>query len=494
MKIKIQNLLEMYKHESIHLQLTKSKNEFGQTVFESMQELVRTALNSKVVPGKVILDDQAINIEEAGTIYIGDIHGSLSAFLNILKASKLIDNEGNWIGGNKTLVQVGDLIDRGRHSWETLVYLRCLQLQAKEAGGNVVSLMGNHEQAVIFEQEIYPQDFYFCEFDTERKTVTIPGGKQVTIFPSVPKQGVSTEATLKNEFLALKEFLREDIKSGRMQLAYSDKERNFLAVHAGMEKKVLKEFIIEKLFNESSLRDTLLFLRRTEKVSSEELYKIMSDNNYSIDDLKDWLNSKLLRHVFAGIKLNIYDIVLGINSGVIWSRKKCLGLQGEAPKDLLGKTKKHKPLIVVGHTPMDSHPYNRLSETQGDCAKKMHNTFYIDTGISDEDTLSLSFNAVLNSENGGGKFSSFCYAGDTWKGRILLELDCKEKALDAKVPDTSAKEVDYPQYKPAACQTYNYREGAMNYRANHSGSSAPDKTVDSRCLYRHCNGPVIIHE
>jgi hypothetical protein len=57
----------------------------------------------------------------------------------------LIDAEYNWIGGQATFVQTGDLFDRGVRVREVLDLLMRLQGEAAAAGGRVEVLLGNHE-------------------------------------------------------------------------------------------------------------------------------------------------------------------------------------------------------------------------------------------------------------------------------------------------------------------------------------------------------------
>ena len=76
---------------------------------------------------------------------MGDIHGELKGFKEILAQAALKDARGNWSGKEAVLVQTGDVIDRGPHSIEAVQLLRQLQTQASAAGGQVVRLCGNHE-------------------------------------------------------------------------------------------------------------------------------------------------------------------------------------------------------------------------------------------------------------------------------------------------------------------------------------------------------------
>ena len=103
-------------------------------------------------------------------VALGDVHGAYDRLLNVLKVGGLIRAEASapgghaWAGGRRTLVSVGDLIDKGPKSLEVLDLLMRLQRQAAEAGGAVIVTLGNHEaeflarpgkkKAIEFEREL----------------------------------------------------------------------------------------------------------------------------------------------------------------------------------------------------------------------------------------------------------------------------------------------------------------------------------------------------
>jgi hypothetical protein len=83
--------------------------------------------------------------DTARIVAVGDLHGDYSAWVDVARDARLIDAKGNWIGGATTLVQLGDITDRGSDS---LKIIRSLQLLAKEAPrshGKVIVVLGNHE-------------------------------------------------------------------------------------------------------------------------------------------------------------------------------------------------------------------------------------------------------------------------------------------------------------------------------------------------------------
>ena len=78
-------------------------------------------------------------------VVVADVHGAHDRFVAILRAAGLIDARERWSGGRATLVQTGDVLDRGADSRRTLDLLRRLEGEASQAGGRVHALLGNHE-------------------------------------------------------------------------------------------------------------------------------------------------------------------------------------------------------------------------------------------------------------------------------------------------------------------------------------------------------------
>lgn len=105
--------------------------------------LVFPAVSSPLVadPGPEVEDGDSSRI-----VAVGDIHGELEGFRSLLRTTGLLDEEGGWAGGSATLVQLGDYLDRGPDVRGVMDLLMRLQDQARGEGGEVVVLLGNHEQ------------------------------------------------------------------------------------------------------------------------------------------------------------------------------------------------------------------------------------------------------------------------------------------------------------------------------------------------------------
>jgi hypothetical protein len=93
---------------------------------------------------------------------LGDLHGDIEVLWSSLNLAGLIDASGNWTGGDKILIQLGDLFDSVRPMTghpgvpyaggeERIVnFLKNLHLQAIEQGGMVVTCLGNHDINRLF--------------------------------------------------------------------------------------------------------------------------------------------------------------------------------------------------------------------------------------------------------------------------------------------------------------------------------------------------------
>lgn len=101
-------------------------------------------------------------------VAVGDLHADYDAWMAIAQAAKLVDAQGRWIGGNTTLVQLGDVTDRGRDSLRIIRNLQQLQRESMTDGGRVVVLLGNHEAMNVFGDLRYTTPEEFAAFADAR--------------------------------------------------------------------------------------------------------------------------------------------------------------------------------------------------------------------------------------------------------------------------------------------------------------------------------------
>ncbi|MBW6485466.1 MAG: metallophosphoesterase [Syntrophobacterales bacterium] len=144
------------------------------------------------------------SVEQKRRIVVGDIHGEVDGFREILRNAGLIDNKDNWSGSDCILIQTGDVIDRGPYSRETIALLRNLQKEAIHAKGAVIRLCGNHELMLL------QGKFFYANF--------------------------TNPASLMPE-------LTEEIAKGNVQAAYSDGAR--LYSHAGLRSAIRQALMAE---------------------------------------------------------------------------------------------------------------------------------------------------------------------------------------------------------------------------------------------------------
>ncbi len=76
---------------------------------------------------------------------VGDVHGKFEELTQLLRNANLIDSGRRWIGGRGHLVLLGDLFDRGPDVTRVLWFLYGLEAQARQQGGFVHIVLGNHE-------------------------------------------------------------------------------------------------------------------------------------------------------------------------------------------------------------------------------------------------------------------------------------------------------------------------------------------------------------
>jgi len=194
-------------------------------------------------------------------IAIGDLHGDLRATLSVLKLAEVIPqttteetiNNAHWCGGETWVIQLGDQIDRCRpDDWEQncikdlsdvyedegsnmaiIKLLLRLDDEARQSGGRVLGLLGNHEIMNVDKDFRYVSPKEFLEF--------VPEAQRTSTYT---KDGYPL-----GYYHRIKAFER----GGNMAKLYSVKKKSiimvgsFIFVHGGISQDLARKYTIAEI-------------------------------------------------------------------------------------------------------------------------------------------------------------------------------------------------------------------------------------------------------
>lgn len=110
---------------------------------------------------------------------VGDVHGHVEPLRDALCETGLIDAAGDWVAGKTHLWFLGDFVDRGPDGIAAIDLVMRLERQAAEAGGQVQTLLGNHEILLLgvhrFGDAEVPSDYGYRSFV---RSWALNGGQQ----------------------------------------------------------------------------------------------------------------------------------------------------------------------------------------------------------------------------------------------------------------------------------------------------------------------------
>jgi hypothetical protein len=131
-------------------------------------------------------------------VIIGDIHGDIKRFKNILLDAKIINNNIEWIAEpqNTIVIQMGDQIDSlnrvENNDWEVIEDLEMIKFTdlldkiANAKGGRVISIIGNHEFMNILGNYTYVSAKSIANNVKRRIELFKPGGQLSKILSDRP--------------------------------------------------------------------------------------------------------------------------------------------------------------------------------------------------------------------------------------------------------------------------------------------------------------------
>ena len=143
---------------------------------------------------------------EQRIVAVADLHGDYGAWLDIARDAKLIDAANHWAGGRATLVQLGDISDRGPDTLKIIRHLQQLEAEAPKSGGKVITLLGNHEAMNVTGDLRYvtPQE-YGAFADTQspaRREAWFNDNRKAILAAARAKNPKATEAEAKAAWIA----------------------------------------------------------------------------------------------------------------------------------------------------------------------------------------------------------------------------------------------------------------------------------------------------
>jgi hypothetical protein len=107
---------------------------------------MRTLLAAALIAGALVAPlTPSQPTDAARLLAVADVHGAYDELVAVLQRAGAVDAKVAWSGGRTTLVQTGDTTDRGADVRKVLDLLMRLEREAKAAGGQVITLLGNHE-------------------------------------------------------------------------------------------------------------------------------------------------------------------------------------------------------------------------------------------------------------------------------------------------------------------------------------------------------------
>lgn len=118
-------------------------------------------------------------------VALGDLHGDLDVTRRALRLAGAIGTDDHWTGGKLTVVQTGDVIDRGDSDREVLDLLERLRGEASRAGGALIAMSGNHEIMNVSGDFRYVSTKSAAAFP-DRRQAFAPGGPYARLLANWP--------------------------------------------------------------------------------------------------------------------------------------------------------------------------------------------------------------------------------------------------------------------------------------------------------------------
>jgi len=291
----------------------------------------------------------------------------LILLLAILKGTGIIDDGLSWTGGKTHLVQIGDVMDRGPDPKKIFDLLMRLDEEAKEVGGEVHALIGNHEEMnigdIALDREGYVTPSQFVSFlpDKYRKSQEKKFRKELGNNPS---KETESDSSLDGSLLPFWEKIIYEVRNEHLHPARRAYVKNFNKIYG---KWIIKQNAVIKINN-------IIFVHGgiNEKFSK---WKLKTINNCVRVELAD------LRAAAMGIRQPRIEPferqIVYAPDGPYWYRLFATTDESAFKENvdrILNNLKAE--YMVIAHTP-------RVIKTKKEMQRFQGRVWMIDTGISE---------------------------------------------------------------------------------------------------------------
>ena len=326
-------------------------------------------------------------------VAIGDVHGDLDTFFTLLREVDLIDAKGRWSGGARHLVQTGDLLDRGARSRGVVDLLMRLQIEAQEAGGRVVVLLGNHEVMNVVGDLRYvlKEEFAAYAGEEDDRLRKVERGKILELFrqgsPLLGSQyyrALSRQLTARNfdrafppGYFAHRRTFSPEGRSGKWLagLPFAHVESRTLFVHGGLTEKY--GLLSVDSLNQQCKQDLNLYLRAIAELETLGVYRRSLGSGrlreLAAAERRAGGSDPRVRRLLATIA-SVWKGVLYSEDGPVWNRSLALDPEARRARSVRRILRAHDvERIVIGH----SQPRSLKVEARFDSR-----VILIDTGMN----------------------------------------------------------------------------------------------------------------
>jgi hypothetical protein len=285
-------------------------------------------------------------------VAIGDVHGDFDDFVAILQHIGLIDKQNHWTGGKTTLVQVGDILDRGPKPREVMDLMMALEKDAEQAGGRVVSLLGNHEMMNIMGDLRYVTPTNYASFADSKSAQRQKSAYEDYAKWRIRHPELISELSQPMELTEAEWMARHPLGFVEQREAFSPKGEygKWLRGHNALAQ------VGGEIFLHGGIHPDLA------QIKVDAVNKRIRDEIESFDAVKQYLQDEGLILPF----FNMQEIALAAQAQIIAERKSRVPASQERQAKILEFLKYGEWLSVKPDGPLWFRGYDQWSDTQGE--------------------------------------------------------------------------------------------------------------------------------